>query len=130
AKRLRPRFRVGDWAILPYGLWRRRVRIIEDRGLLGAKGERRLYRVLPVDAPDLDNAFTIPEEHLEPAPMPDQAAVLRYLREGGLAAILSANLTGGGNQPRAWIAYDPRGNVVHTFSADQGLTGGATVPVF
>ena len=46
-----PRFRVGDWVSLLYGLRKVRAQIIEDRGPLGVGG-RRIYRLLPTSIPE------------------------------------------------------------------------------
>jgi hypothetical protein len=104
------------------------AQVLEDRGRIGVEGTR-FYRIRLQDS-DEDAAFEAREQDLEPAVLPDKAAVLRYLRDGGLVAILSANLAGGRHQPRAWFTFGPEGGVVHTFSADRGLIGGATVPFF
>jgi hypothetical protein len=71
----------------------------------------------------------MPEDDLERA-VPDKSAVLRYLQNGGLVALLRSNLGGGREQPRAWLTFDARGGVTHTFAADRGGIGGATVPFF
>jgi hypothetical protein len=39
-------------------------------------------------------------------------------------------MSGGKNQPRVWLTRDSLGNVVHTFVAERGILGGATVPPF
>jgi hypothetical protein len=126
-KKSRARFRPGDWVTIQYGT-ERLAQVLEDRGKIGVEGHR-YYRIRLQDS-DEDAAFEATEEELKPAVLPDKAAVLRYLREGGLVAILSANLAGGRHQPRAWFTFGPEGGVVHTFSADRGLIGGASVPFF
>jgi hypothetical protein len=128
AKKSRPRFRAGDWVTILFGTSRRLAKVLEDRGQIGVH-RQQLYRIRFQDS-DEDAAFEAREEDLEPAVLPDKAAVLRYLREGGLVAILSANLAGGRQEPRAWITFGPEGGVVHTFSPDRGLIGGETVPFY
>jgi hypothetical protein len=56
------------------------------------------------------------------------AALRSYLKEGGLVKILQSNLCGGQDQPQAWLSFTSRGEVTHTFSAQRGILGGATVP--
>lgn len=56
--------------------------------------------------------------------------IVNYLEHGGLVQILKANMSGGKNQPRVWLARDSLGNVVHTFIAERGSVGGATIPFF
>jgi len=123
------KFRLGDWVTFRYGVRPVFAQIIEDRGPLGAD-RRRLYRIR-VDW-DLDESteFEMPEDEMERA-VPDKAAVLDYLKRGGLVEILGRNDQGGPvrNQPKVWLTLSPRGEVSYTFAADRGLIGsGATVP--
>jgi hypothetical protein len=74
-------------------------------------------------------AFEMPENELEPAEVPDKAAVVRYLKEGGLVAMLQTNLVAG-QQPRASLALDPAGNLAYTLAPERSLLGGAEVPFF
>jgi len=122
-----PRFRVGDWVSLLYGPRRAMARVIEDRGRLGING-RRLYRIHLNRTSEDSTAFEVPEDDLEAAIVPDRAAVVRFLKGGGLSAILRSNLAGGRAQPRVWLTTDPRGEVSYTYFAREGLIGGATVP--
>ena len=34
------------------------------------------------------------------------------------------------DQPRAWLTFNPRGEVTHTFTAERGVIGGEVVPFF
>jgi len=123
------RFKVGDWVTFQYGVGRVFAQIIEDRGPLGFKG-RRVYRIR-LDREDIEpDLFEVSESSLDAAPVPSKAAILKYLKEGGLVAILQSNLTGGKNQPRAWLTYTRQGDLTHTFLGERGLLGGATVPFF
>jgi hypothetical protein len=70
----------------------------------------------------------MPEENLETVVPPDRAALQRYFREGGLVAILQSNLAGGREQPRVWLSFTARGDLVHTFAAERGVVGGSAVP--
>jgi hypothetical protein len=124
-----PKFRLGDWVTFRYGVRPVFAQIIEDRGPLGAD-RRRLYRIR-VDW-DLDESteFEMPEDEMEKA-VPDKAAILRYLKQGGLVEILQTNPQGGPiqNQPKVWLTLSSRGEVSYTLSADRRLSGsGATVP--
>jgi hypothetical protein len=101
--------------------------VIEARGPLGIKG-RHLYRVRVIRDAEEADAFEMPEDELEAAAPPARGAVLEYLRRGGLADILRANLAGGQEPPRVWLTYTPRGGVTHTINADRGLVGGVAVP--
>jgi hypothetical protein len=105
------------------------AQVVEDRGPLGVN-RRRLYRIRLDQEQGESFTFEVAEEDLEPARMPDKAALMRYLREGGLVAILRANLDGSRDGPRAWLTFTPRGGVAHTFEADRGLIGGKPVPYF
>lgn len=123
------RFRPGDWVTFRYGAKDLIAQVSEARGPLGVDG-RRLYRIsVPRELAEVDS-FEMPEDDLDPAPMPDTTAVTKYLREGGLLEILRSNPGGGKNQPRVWLTYTPRGDVTHTFIAERGLVGGATVPCY
>lgn len=129
AQKQAPRFRVGDWVSFNYGTRPAWAQVIEDRGALGVN-RRRLYRVR-VDRPeDEPLAFEMPEDDLEAATALDREAVIDYLKQGGLLSILRSNLGGGPDQPRAWLTWDGRGHVIHTFEPDRGIVGGATVPFF
>lgn len=69
------------------------------------------------------------DEQLEPAPLPDKAAICTYLRYGGLLAMLDANLVPDRPLRQAWITFAHESwRLAHTFTADRGIVGGATVP--
>jgi hypothetical protein len=123
------RFKVGDWVSFLYGTKNLIAQVMEERGPLGMN-RRHLYRIrVPRDNGEPD-AFEMPEDELEAASPPNKEAIIRYLKEGGLVAILRANLGGGRRQPKAWLTYTPRGAVSHTFSPECGVVGGVTVPFF
>jgi hypothetical protein len=122
-----PKFRLGDWVTFRYGAEQVFAQIIEDRGPLGVN-RRRLYRIRFNQDLDEPIAFEMPEDDLEKA-VPDKAAILEYLKRGGLVKILHTNLQGGRNQPQVWLTLSPRGEVSHTFEAARRLIGnGGTVP--
>jgi hypothetical protein len=128
------RFRVGDRVRFPFGKYSLSGVVKEDRGPIGFQG-RRLYRVrVPMDL-DGPEDYTIPENELETAAKrdpveeaPGKEEIIKYLKNGGLVAMLMSNSSGGENQPRVWLGRDQLGNVTHTFSADRGLVGGETIP--
>ncbi|MBI1915830.1 MAG: hypothetical protein HYS12_14015 [Planctomycetes bacterium] len=125
----RPRFKVGDWVSFPFAVETVFAQIIEDRGPLGFKG-RPMYRIrldLTWAEPDM---FEMPEDELEAVPPPGKAAIMKFLKEGGLVALLQANLIRGENQPRAWLSYTRTGGLTHTLSRQRGVLGGAAVPYF
>jgi len=126
AHRSTPRFKVGDWVSFQYGPRQVWAQIIEDRGSLGVN-RRRLYRIRVGEESGESTAFEVPENDLRPA-LPDREAVIKYLEQGGLLEILRANLGGGRSQPKAWLTFDSHGKLIHTFNAERGLIGGATVP--
>lgn len=123
-----PKFRVGDWVFLQSGVRPIWAQVVEDRGPLGVN-RRRLYRIRFDVQSDDDSSeaisFEMPEDDLTRA-QPDPARVIDYLKRGGLLAILRSNLGGGRDQPRAWLTFDARGDLIHTFNADRGLLGGAS----
>jgi hypothetical protein len=123
------RFNLGDWVSFDYGSRRAYAQLIEDRGELGAN-RSRIYRVQlnqSLDQPPLD--FEMPEEDLSEAV--SKASVIDYLKQrGGLVAILKENMSGGRDQPRAWLTITSPGNISHTFIAARGMVGGATVPFY
>jgi hypothetical protein len=123
------RFKVGDWVSFPYGARNLTAQIVEARGPLGING-RHLYRIRVAREFGEPDSFELPGDDLELAPAPHKSAIVRYLQEGGLVAILRANLGGGHNQPKAWLTYTPRGGITHTFDPEQGVMGGSTVPFF
>jgi hypothetical protein len=120
---------VGDWVTFLYGSGNVFAQVIEDRGPLGVN-RRRLYGVRLDRGAEEPDFIEIPEDDLRAAALPDREAVMRYFSEGGLVSILRANLSGGRNQPRAWLAFTPRGDPTHTFAQERGVVGGARVPFF
>jgi hypothetical protein len=132
-RKLAARYKVGEWVSFLYGTRRVWAQIIEDRGSLGVGG-RRIYRIRLGDEPTGEGAeeplaFELPEDDLVAA-RPEPAAVIKYLKDGGLLAILQSNLGGGRPNPRAWLTFDPQGRIVHTFNKHRGLIGGELVPFF
>ncbi len=122
-------FKAGDWVSFRYGTTDVMAQVIEARGPLGSN-HRHIYRVGIARDADEPDAFELPEDELKPVFPPDKDSVIKHLEEGGLVAILRSNLGGGVNQPRAWLAYTPRGRVTHTFVPERGMLGGAIVPFF
>jgi hypothetical protein len=129
-----PSFRVGDRVRVDFGRRKLLGVIVEDRGALGAHG-RRLFQVdIPMDPFD-PMSVELPEDEIEsmPAgagenPPMEKQKIMDYLINGGLISILRANLSGGKNQPRAWLCPDQLGNITHTFTAPRGVVGGQLVP--
>jgi len=98
------RFKIGDWVSFPYPVEPVVAQIIEDRGPPGVRG-RHYYRIrldLTWAEPDM---FDLPEEDLEAVPRPDNATIMKYLKEGGLTALLQTNLIRGQDDPKAWLSY-------------------------
>jgi hypothetical protein len=122
------RFSVGDWVSFPYGARALVAQVIEERGPLGVK-RRRLYRVRVGGEGGEADSFEMPEDELNIVSPPEKPRVLNYMKEGGLVAILRSNLSGG-DIPRVWLTYTPRGDITHSFAADRGILGGAVVPFF
>lgn len=105
--------------------------VIDDRGPIGAN-RVRIFRIRVPNDPYDEDVFEMPEDELvledksiESIPVAD---IVSYLKHGGLLQILKANMSGGRNQPRLWLAHDSLGHVVHTFIAERGKVGGATIP--
>src|SRR5216110_3139550 len=128
-KNKRGRFKVGDWVAFPYGTRNLVAQVVEARGPLGIH-RRHLYRILVAGESTEPDSFEMPEDELAAATPPDSAAIAKYLTEGGLVAILRSHLGGGQNPPKVWLTYTARGDVIHTFVAERGVVGGATVPFF
>lgn len=128
-KKASGRFKVGDWVSFPYGARTVTAQVIEERGPIGVN-RRRLYRIRLDRESTEPDAFEMPEDELENVPPPFPAAIMNYMKEGGLVDILRSNLGGGRNQPRAWLTYTPRGEVTHTLEAGRGVIGGSVVPFF
>jgi hypothetical protein len=123
----RPKFRLGDWVTFRYGVRPVFAQIIEDRGPLGAN-RRRLYRIRFDQELNEPADFEMPEDEVEKA-VPDKAAILRYLKQGGLVEILHTNLRGGKVQPPVWLAFNPIGEISYTLDALRRCLGtGAVVP--
>jgi hypothetical protein len=123
----RPKFRLGDWVTFQYGVRPVFAQIIEDRGPLGAN-RRRLYRIRIDWELNESTDFEMPEDEMEKA-VPDTAAILRYLKQGGLVEILHTNLRGGKDQPRVWLTFNSGGEVSYTLDASRRCIGkGVVVP--
>jgi hypothetical protein len=130
----RPSFRVGDRVRVDFGRRKLTGVIVEDRGPIGIQG-RRLFQVdLPMD-PSEPMSVELPEDEMELIPPEaedkqplDKLKVIDYLINGGLVSVLRSNLSGGRNQPRAWLCRDQLGNVTHTFIPERGIVGGQLVP--
>ena len=105
--------------------------VIEDRGPIGAN-RVRIFRVQIPNDPYDDDFIEMPEDELALASqnielIPDED-IVDYLENGGLVQILKCNVSGGKTQPRVWLKRDSLGNVVHTFIAERGSVGGASIP--
>jgi hypothetical protein len=75
-----PRFRTGDWVAFQYGPRKVSAKVLEDRGILGALGQR-LYRVQLDEKLGDASAFEVPEDELDTAaPTLRQAFHVRYFR--------------------------------------------------
>jgi hypothetical protein len=127
-KNKKARFKVGDWVSFRYGTSDSFAQIIEVMGPIGVGG-RYLYGIR-MDTDHGPDTFGLPEDEMKPASPPDKAAIMKFLKEGGLVEILRANLGGGPDQPRAWLGYNSSGKIIPVFSAERGLIGGASVPFF
>ncbi len=122
---------VGDYVSFVLGTAPIRGIVVDDRGPIGANKVRIFTMRVPND-PYEDDVFEMPEDELAPAkrnlePIP-RAQIIEYLENGGLVQMLNANMSGGKVQPCVWLGRDSLGNVVHTFSAERGIVGGARVP--
>ena len=123
-----PRFKVGDWVKFLSGSTPVVAQVIEDRGPIGLN-RRRLYGIRLDVKYSEPTTFEMPEAELEPV-VPDREAIRRYLSNGGLITLLQANMTGGRNQPRAWLTFTRKGDVVGTLDPERGAIGGQVVPFF
>lgn len=126
-------FRVGDRVRIDLGPHKLTGVIVEDRGAIGIQG-RHLFRVdVPMD-PFEPMTVELPEDEIEAARTEEGTApitkekIMDYLKNGGLISILRSNISGGKNQPRAWLCLDNLGNVTHTFTPERGILGGQLVP--
>lgn len=128
-KKATGRFKVWDWVSFRYGAKDLIAQVVEERGPLG-KNRRHLYRVSVAGDGGEPDSFEMPEDEMEAVSVPDKDAIISYLKDGGLVAILRSNLGGGIDQQRAWLTYTPRGRVTHTFVPERGMLGGAAVPFF
>jgi hypothetical protein len=125
-------FSVGDSVSFTLGTTSILGVVIDDRGPIGANSVH-IYRVRIPNDPYDDDVFEMPEDELAFADHTVESipnsSVVDYLAHGGLVQILKSNTSGGKNQPRVWLTRDSIGNVIHTFTAERGTVGGATVPV-
>jgi hypothetical protein len=127
-------FHVGDRVQIDFGRRKLTGVIVEDLGAIGAHGRRFFQVDIPMD-PFEPMSVELPEQEIEAmapgteaAGLIDKQKIMGYLVNGGLISILRSNLSGGKNQPRAWLCLDQLGNVTHTFIPERGLTGGQLVP--
>jgi hypothetical protein len=128
-KTKRPVFRLGDWVTFQYGVRPVFAQIVEDRGPLGAN-RRRLYRIRLDWELNESTDFEMPEDEMEKA-VPDKAAILHYLKRGGLVDLLRTNLRDGEAPPRVWLTYTPRGDLTHTLNPGLKAAGkGTPAPFF
>jgi hypothetical protein len=118
-------FHVGDRVQIDFGRRKLTGVIVEDLGAIGAHGRRFFQVDIPMD-PFEPMSVELPEQEIEA--MAPGTEIMGYLVNGGLISILRSNLSGGKNQPRAWLCLDQLGNVTHTFIPERGLTGGQLVP--
>ena len=125
----RPKFRVGDWVMLEFGVRPAFALIIEDRGPLGVNG-RHLYRIRLERSYTEPDYFELAEEDMEKV-VPDKAAVMQYLKQGGLAELLQTNLRDGEKPPRVWLTFTPLGQLTPTLNPGLKATGkGTPAPFF
>lgn len=107
--------------------------VIDDRGPIGAN-RVRIFRIRVPNDPYDEDVIEMPEDELaledKSIESISDSDIVNYLGHGGLVQILKANMSGGKNQSRVWLGRDSLGNVVHTFIAERGSVGGATVPFF
>jgi hypothetical protein len=128
-KTKRPRFRWGDWVSFPYGVRRVFAQIIQSDKPLFVRGYH-LYRVRLEQAYTEAAEFTATDEDMEKA-VPDKAAIVQYLKQGGLADILQTNLRDGEAPPRVWLTFTPGGELTHTLNPGLKAAGkGTPAPYF
>jgi len=123
---------VGDKVQFTLGRHRLRGTLVEDRGRIGAAG-RKLFRVRVEMLPGDTQVYELPEDDIHAIDQSQDLTrkeIIEYLAQGGLVSILRRNMAGGGNQPRVWLTRDSLGNVTYTFSREDGLLGGDTIPFF
>src|ERR1700722_18334345 len=130
-------FHVGDRVTIDFGRRTLTGVIVEDRGALGVQGRRLSQVRIPVD-PFEPMIVELPEDQMKavaaetgpPRPI-DKDKIIAYLVNGGLVAILRANISSEGrNQSRTWLCLDSLGNVTHTFDPERGVTGGQFIPLW
>lgn len=126
-------FQVGERVKLQIGRHLLTGVVLEDRGPIGVHG-RRLFRIQVETSPDEVQVIEMPAEEIErmstqqssePLTKPE---IANYLEQGGLVAILRANMSGGRDQPRVWLCRNSIGKVTHTFERQRGDVGGETPP--
>ena len=98
-------------------------------GAIGAK-RRQLYRVRLEQSYTEPAEFAVLEDEMEKA-VPDKAAIVQYLKQGGLADILQTNLREGEAPPRVWLTFTSRGELTHTLNPGLKAAGkGTPAPFF
>ncbi len=127
---MKTHYHLGDRVRIPLGRGKALGVITEDHGALGAGG-KHLFRVSVWMDPFEDGSYEVQEDELE-KPVEDSplaaAEIISFLKNGGLISILRSNISGGRNQPRAWLRRDSLGSLTHTFQEERGLVGGETIP--
>jgi hypothetical protein len=64
-----PRFQVGDWVALRFGVKKAIAQVIEQRGTIGVE-QKHFYRIRLDRLWAEPDQFEMPEDELEPAPPP------------------------------------------------------------
>jgi hypothetical protein len=129
ARTRRPKVRAGDWVTFQYGTRQVFAQVIDEGDPFSPKSLRR-YRVR------LEETYTDPtelrmhEDKMEKA-VPDKAAIIQYLKQGGLADLLRTNLQEGEDPPRVWLMFTRYGQLTHTLNPVLKVTGkGTPAPFF
>jgi hypothetical protein len=125
----RPRFRWGDWVKFESGGRPIFAQIIEYDEPLYVNGHH-LYRIRVERDSTEPDSYMMPDDEMEKA-VPDKAAIVQYLKQGGLVDLLQTNLRDGKNAPRVWLTFTPRGGLAPTLNPGLKATGkGTPAPFF
>lgn len=103
--------------------------VIDDRGPIGFN-KTRIYRVSIPNDPYGTEVIEVASDELEidrrPLAKLSPAEMVDYFSKGGLIEVLNSNYAGGAGS--VWLTRDSLGNLVHTFVAERGITGGVSIP--